>query len=371
MSFPCVRSLPRFRERLFAPPAAGWNKQLVLGAAVDHALGLAFRAGQGIVLHQLDLGGDEDFVLEGAGDGFLKAAQDAHVFHEALFADFHLHLHGVLEAVAFENDEVVLPHFGVGHEHALHLHGIDVDALDDDHVVRAAEDAVDAAVLAPAGAVAGDDAGEIARAVAQDGHPVAAEGGQHQFAHFAVRDEPAGFGIDDFKKVGVLPQVQAVLFLTLEGHARAVHFGEPVGVVDLHAEQALDAPPRLLGVGFRAHAGDAQGHGARIFPFFDERGAQMQGVGGQDMRHGGAEVLDQLELALGVARPGGDGHAAETLRPEVDAEAAREQAVAGHVLEDVALAHARHVQAAGHEVGPAVDVRLGVADGHGGAGGAA
>ncbi len=70
------------------------------------------------------------------------------------------------------------------------------------------------------------------------------------------------------------------------------------------------------------------------------------------MRHGGAEVLDELELTLGVARPGGDGHAAETFRPEMNAEAAREQAVAGHVLEDVALAHARHVEATGHEIGP-------------------
>ena len=133
-----------------------------------------FMEGQGIVLYEFDLGRDEDFVLEGAGDGLLKAAQHAHVFHKALLADFDLYLHGVLEAVALKDDDIVLTHFGVGHEHALDLHGIDVHALDDDHVVGAAKDAVDAAVLAAAGTVAGDDPGEIAGPVAQDGHPVAA-----------------------------------------------------------------------------------------------------------------------------------------------------------------------------------------------------
>ena len=57
-------------------------------ALVDDALGFAFGAGQGIMLYEFDLGRDEDFVLEGAGDGLLKAAQHAHVFHKALLADF-------------------------------------------------------------------------------------------------------------------------------------------------------------------------------------------------------------------------------------------------------------------------------------------
>jgi len=87
--------------------------------------------------------------------------------------------------------------------------------------------------------------------------------------------------------------------------------------------------------------------------------------------HRGAEILGKLDLAARVASPGGDGHAAQTLRAKMDAKAAREQPVAGHVLKNVVPAHANHVDAARHEVGPGIDVVLRVADGHGRAGGAA
>ena len=165
--------------------------------------------------------------------------------------------------------------------------------------------------------------------------------------------------------------MQAVLVLALEGHSGAVHFGQAVGVVYLHVEQGFDAAARLFGVGLRAHTGDAQGKGFGVLAFLNQGRAEMQGIGGQDVGHGGPEILHQLELALGVARARRNGHAAEALGAEMDAEAAREQAVAGHVLEHVVLAYARHVKAAGHEIGPAVDVGLGIANGYRGAGGAA
>ena len=76
-------------------------------------------------------------------------------------------------------------------------------------------------------------------------------------------------------------------------------------------------------------------------------------------------------LAARVARPGGNGHAAQALRAEVDAQTAREQAVARHILEDVVPAHAYHMHTAGHEISPGVDVVLGMADSHGRARGAA
>ena len=66
--------------------------------------------------------------------------------------------------------------------------GIDVDAADDQHVVGAPGDAADAAVGSAAGAGLGNDGGDVARAVAQQGHGLAAEGGQHQFAGLAVGD---------------------------------------------------------------------------------------------------------------------------------------------------------------------------------------
>ena len=115
---------------------------------------LAFGAGQELYCTSSTLGVMRISSLRARAMVFLKAAQHA-CLPKALLADFDLHLHGVLEAVALKDDDIVLTHFGVGHEHALDLHGIDVHALDDDHVVGAAKDTVDAAVLAATGTVAG------------------------------------------------------------------------------------------------------------------------------------------------------------------------------------------------------------------------
>ena len=55
-------------------------------------------------------------------------------------------------------------------------------------------------------------------------------------------------------------------------------------------------------------------------------------VGGRGHEHGGAVVLDHLDMALGVARARGDHGAAQALQPVVQAEAAGEHAVAeGHL----------------------------------------
>ena len=175
----------------------------------------------------------------------------------------------------------------------------------------------------------------------------------------------ARLGIHDFREVGVFPDVQAVLLEAFEADAGAVHFGEAVGVVDLDVEKFLDAPAEAFRVGLGADDGDAQGQLAGILAHLAQALAQDEGVGRQDVGHGRVEVPDELDLAQRVAGAGRNGHAAEALGAGVDAEAAREQAVAGHVLEDVVLAHADHVQAAGHEIGPDVEVVLRVGDGHG------
>ncbi len=70
------------------------------------------------------------------------------------------------------------------------------------------------------------------------------------------------------------------------------------------------------------------------------------------MHHSRLEVAHEFQLTTAVAGPRWNGHAAEAFRPEVNAKPACEQPVAGHVLEDVFLAHASHMQTAGHEIGP-------------------
>ena len=219
-------------------------------------------------------------------------------------------------------------------------------------------------MMTAAGAFPGQEAGQVAGAVAQDGHALTAQAGHDQFADLAVGHGLAGLGIHDLGQVRVFPDVQAVLVLALKGHARAVHLGEAVGVVGLHVEKLFDAAPEFHRIGLGPHHGDAQGEVARVLAHIAQMFAKDERVGRQDVGDRGPEVLGQLDLAARVAGTGRDGHAAQTLGTEVDPQAAGEQTVTGHVLEHVVTAHAYHIEAAGHQVGPAVDVVLRMADGH-------
>jgi hypothetical protein len=76
----------------------------------------------------------------------------------------------------------------------------------------------------------------------------------------------------------------------------------------------------------------------------------------------GAEVGDQLHLLVGIAAAHRHHRAAQPLGAVVGPQAAGEQAVAvGHV-HDVAGAAAAGADRPGHQIGPGVDVGLGVAD---------
>ena len=133
-----------------------------------------------------------------------------------------LGLHGHVVA-SLKQDEVVAAHLRDGHEHVLDLLRIDVDPAYDQHVVGAAGDARQAAVGAATGTETRDDRCDIARAVAQKRHGLAAQGGQHQFARLAVGQRLVRPGIDDLDDEVVFPKVHAGPLDALECHAWAVH----------------------------------------------------------------------------------------------------------------------------------------------------
>ena len=99
-------------------------------------------------------------------------------------------------------------------------------------------------------------------------------------------------------------------------------------------------------------------------------GSQVQRVGRDDVDGRYLEVLQELELTLGVAGAGRDGQAAQALGAVVDAQAAGEEAVARHVLKGVLGPDADHVHAARHEICPGVHVVSRVVDDRGRARGA-
>jgi hypothetical protein len=90
-------------------------------------------------------------------------------------------------------------------------------------------------------AVGGEQAGQVAGAVADDREGFLGQRGEHQFALFAVGQHFAGFRVDDLGIEMVFPDHRAILGLdAFAGDARAHHFGQAVDVDGVDAELALD-----------------------------------------------------------------------------------------------------------------------------------
>ena len=195
----------------------------------------------------------------------LQAVKKRQIAGEPFPLHFDFDNHFVLLVKGVEQDPVIVPNFRQFHEHAFNLHRENITALHDEHVIRTSADAVDPAMGAPAWACAGEKAGQIAGAKADDRHGLAVERSHHQFADFTVSNGLQRYRIDDFDHISILPDVQAVLLRTFEGDARTVHFGEAERVVGLDAEHLFNALPVL----FRVRLGaDYQ---ARVREAFDRR----------------------------------------------------------------------------------------------------
>ena len=226
--------------------------------------------------------------------------------------------------------------------------------------------------MASAGAIARQDAGEVARPVAEQRHRLPLERCQHELADRAVRNGLEGIGVDDLDDVVVLPDVHAVLLGALEGNAGAAHLRHAEGVVSLDAKHVLNALARILGVRLGTdHEGTELGVLAGIDSLFAHDFIKACRVRRDGVHHGGAEVREKLELAEGVSSRGRDGQHAHLLSTVLEAKAAGEHPVAGGVLEHVLRAAAHHPQAAGDRIGPFIQILLRMQDDRGIAGGAA
>ena len=103
--------------------------------------------------------------------------------------------------------------------------GEDVDALYLHHIVRAAQNDVDARIGTPAGAVARQRAGKVMRAVTNQRRALLAKRGDYQLAHLSVGQDLAGFGIHNFKEHIVVPHVHAAVVIAADADARPVNLG--------------------------------------------------------------------------------------------------------------------------------------------------
>ena len=102
-----------------------------------------------------------------------------------------------------------------------------------------------------------------------------------------------------------------------------------------------------------------------VDPVLAQLRVDVQQIARRDVHDGGLEILHGLDLPLRVAAADGDDGHAHALGPVVQAQAAGEQAVGHHVLEDVGRGGPGPDDAPGEQVRPVVEVVARVVDDRG------
>ena len=140
-----------------------------------------------------------------------------------------------------------------------------------------------------------------------------------------------------------------------DADAGSVDLGQPVDVVDGDAHLVLDAFAGLLaptlGSDDAALQVDLVAQAALVDLFGEQQ--RIRAGRGNDR---GSQVLHHLQLLVGIAWTGRDGHGAQALATELKADAGCPQAVTWGYLHAVFIRDAGDPIAAGEHVGPVVHV---------------
>src|SRR5574343_1586704 len=337
---------------------------VLLRTLVEHTLGLAdLGARDGIEFHHGDLGrhADDGFdpMLQFLAD-LLDIGRRQGAGQLAL--EFATHFQVVEVTIAGHDDLVIAGQALVAQDLLLDLGREDVDAADDQHVVGTAGDLADATEGARSRR---QQAGQVAGAVADDREGLLGQRSENQFALFAVGQHFAGFRIDDLGVEMVFPDHRAILGLdAFAGDARPHHFGQAVDVDGVEAQLALDLAAHALAPRLGTEDADLQRNLFRLDAQALELLGDDQRVGRGDHDDFRLEVHDLLDLLFGLAAGHRHGAATGALDTVVGTQAAGEHAVTVGDMHHVTRPAARGADRAGNDVGPVVEVVLGVADDH-------
>ena len=250
-----------------------------------------------------------------------------------------------------------------GQQQFLHLGWEQIHPAQDDHVIRPPGDLLHPPHPRPRRAR--QQAGEVAGAVADDREGLLAQRGEHQLALLALGQHLAGLGIDDLRVEMILPDMQPVLGLhAFLRHTRPQHFRQAVNIGRIQPERAFDLAAQRVRPRLCAENAIAQAATPRIDPRRLEAIEQRQHIAGRDHDDLRLEIGDQLHLPLGHSARDRHHRATKPLRPAMRAQAAGEQAVAIGHMHHHPRTPTRRPDRARHQIGPHLQIRLGVAHHH-------
>ena len=275
------------------------------------------------------------------------------------------HGHALATPLGVEHDLVLVTEPGLAQQHLLDLAWIEVHALEDDHVVGAAAQAIEPQHRPPAVTRrARDDAREVVGAIAHQRQSLTGERRDDQLALGAVGQDTARGGVDDLDVVMVLPDVDAGAGGAVDAKARAARLRHPDDVEGADGKLPLDPDAQLVRPHLGAEDPHPQRERAEVEALFAGDLQQPQRVRGDGGQHGRAQVTHQLELQQRAAGADGHDHRTQSLGAVVEAEAPREEAERRRDLDDVARRHAGGDVAARHHLAPLLDVgrRVGIED---------
>ena len=247
-------------------------------------------------------------------------------------------------------------------KHRLDLRREYINAAHHDHIIGSAGDPAHADGRSAAGTFVVVQRADVVRSVAQHGHTLLGDGGEHQLAGCAVGKLLAGHGVDDLRNDVILVDVGAVLALALKRNARTCDLGQTVYVTRVDAEGLLDVFAHLLRPRLCAEdAGTELDVLAGNEPRIADGLAEIRRIGRCAAEDGRAHLLHHHELTLGVAGGHGNDHRAEVGRALMRTETAGEQTVAVADLNDVVLIRAGSGEGTGDHLRPDVHIAFGIA----------
>jgi len=281
---------------------------------------------------------------------------EAAAARDHLGCGLHLDLEPRQGRCAVDDELVVGRQLVDGEQGPLDLGGIEVDALDDEHVIRTPLDARHSRRGAAAAARLEAQGRDVAGTVTNERHRPLGQRGEDELPFPAGRQHGARNRIDDLREEVIVGDVEAVARLALAGDAGPDDLRQTIDVERADAERPLERDPDAVGPGLGAEQSDAEPELARLPALFGQGLGQVQREGRRARENVRLEVLQQEMVARRVTRGDRhDGHA-DTLGTVVEAEPSREEAVAEGDVQQVAAARARGRQRARHDLPPDVEV---------------
>jgi hypothetical protein len=263
--------------------------------------------------------------------------------------------------IPVQHDLVFMVQTRLAQKDLLDLGGVEVDSLEDDHVVRAAMESVESHAGAPARApLARSDTREIPGPVTDQGQPLPRQRGHHQLAPLAIRKDAAGPRIDDLRQVVIVPDVDPLPGEALDAHPRPASLRHADEVMRADAHLAFDPDPQLVRPRLRPQHRHPQLRRPEVEPLLPRDLDHAERVRRDRREHCRSEVSQELELQERPARPHGDHHGAESLGPRLEAETAGEQAEGGRDQDDVVGCYPGGDERSRHDLPPLPEVRRGV-----------